>query len=239
MSDPVEILAANLDVIRAQVADAAVRSGRQPGEIKLVAVTKYVDAKVVRALIQGGATDLGESRPQQLRSKADALRDLEQVRWHLVGHLQRNKVRAILPLVDLIHSVDSDRLIVEIDQEAGRLGRQAAVLLEVNISGDAAKHGFSPDELQTALQRFTSFENVRIGGLMAMAHREGGRGIARADFAAMRELRDQLASSAPPEISLEELSLGMSADFEEAILEGATIVRVGRALYEGLELPQR
>jgi uncharacterized pyridoxal phosphate-containing UPF0001 family protein len=141
--------------------------------------------------------------------------------------------------VELIHSVDSPRLLAEISREAEQLGRRARVLLEVNISGDEAKHGFAPGELPVALPQLAANDYVEIVGLMAMAHLEGGPAVARRDFAATRELRDRLAADAPPNVSLDELSLGMSADFEEAILEGATIVRVGSALFEGLELPDR
>lgn len=237
MSDSVAIIAENLARIRGRIAEAAQRSGRRPDAVKLVAVTKYVDAATARLLVEAGATNLGESRPQALWSKAETMCDLPQVHWHQIGHLQRNKVRSTLPIVELIHSVDSPRLLDEIDREAKKLGRPARVLLEVNISGDEAKHGFGPGELPAALPQLAAHEHVEILGLMAMAHLEGGPAVARKDFAALRELRDRLATDAPRSVRLDELSLGMSADFEEAILEGATIVRVGSALFEGLELP--
>jgi pyridoxal phosphate enzyme (YggS family) len=239
MSNSASILADNLAEIRGRIAAAAERSGRPADTVKLVAVTKYVDPATACLLVEAGATDLGESRPQQLWSKAEATRDLPRIHWHLIGHLQRNKVRQTLPIVELIHSVDSQRLLAEISREAEKLGRRARVLLEVNISGDEAKHGFAPAELPAALPQLAAYEHVDIVGLMAMAHLEGGPTVARKDFAATRQLRDRLAADAPPDVSLDELSLGMSADFEEAILEGATIVRVGSALFEGLELDGR
>ncbi len=237
MPDSAAIIADNLAQIRGRIADAAERSGRQPDAVKLVAVTKYVDAATAHLLVEAGVNDLGESRPQQLWRKAEAMRDLPQIRWHLIGHLQRNKVRQTLPIVELIHSVDSQRLLGEIDRESEKLGRRARVLLEVNISGDETKHGFAAGELPAVLTQLAAHKHVEILGLMAMAHLEGGPAVARRDFAAMRELRDRLAAGAPPNVRLDELSLGMSADFEEAILEGATIVRVGSALVEGVEIP--
>lgn len=239
MPEPAEIIARNLDRIRERIAVAAEQSGRRGDDIQLIAVTKYVGTDLVRTLAEAGATELGESRPQSLWLKADSLNDLERIRWHLVGHLQRNKVRSTLPYVDLIHSADSERLIAEIDREAAKADRRMAILLEVNISGDKAKHGFSPEQLPQLLPQITNFPNVEVRGLMAMAHRQGGRAVARADFAAVRELRNRLAVDLPDSVSLDALSLGMSADFEEAIAEGSTIVRIGRSLYEGLELPSR
>jgi pyridoxal phosphate enzyme (YggS family) len=157
------------------------------------------------------------------------------IRWHLIGHLQRNKIRRTLPLVNCIHSVDSLRLLEAIEQEAGSLGRRIDVLLEVNVSGDAAKHGFQPAELEPVLGQIAGRSHTAVRGLMTMAALEGGAERARRDFSALRELRDRLAPHSPPGVSLEELSMGMSEDFEVAIEEGATMVRVGSALFEGLE----
>lgn len=234
MADRIRILEKNLAAIRDQVATAARNSDRAPSEITLVAVTKYFDDAVTRDVVAAGCNTLGESRPQSLWQKADALSDLD-IHWHLVGHLQRNKVRRSLPNATLIHSVDSLRLLKEIDTQAADQQLNAPVLLEVNISGDEAKHGFAPDELEPLLPQLAEFSNVSIRGLMGMAHREGGPDVARRDFAAARELRDRLQSSLPDNISLDELSLGMSGDFPEAIAEGATIVRIGRALFHGIE----
>jgi pyridoxal phosphate enzyme (YggS family) len=234
VADPVPIISRNLLEMQQRIAEAATSSGRNAGDVRLVAITKYVSPDLVSALIQAGATDLGESRPQQLWSKVEALGDVG-ARWHLVGHLQRNKVRRTLPLVDVIHSVDSARLLTAIDREAAVAGRILPVLLEVNISGDRDKHGFAPGELQSVLPQLAESTNVAIQGLMTMAHLQGGRKVARQDFAALRTLRDQLVSDAPANISLAQLSMGMSGDFEDAVREGATLVRIGRALYEGVE----
>ena len=234
MSDQIAILEDNLAAIRDQIAEATTATARKPSDVTVVAVTKYVDAELTRDLVTAGCKTLGESRPQAFWEKADKLSDLD-IDWHFVGHLQRNKVRRTLPHVSLIHSVDSLRLLTEIDGQAADLGRQIPILLEVNISGDADKHGFAPDDLEPVLPQLATFSNVSIRGLMAMAHREGGPDVARRDFAAVRQLRDQLQTNAPDEISLDELSLGMSGDFSQAIMEGATIVRIGRALFQGTQ----
>ncbi len=233
MADPVTILAENLGAIRQRIAGAAARSGRDATDVRLVAITKYISADILPALVQAGATDLGESRPQELWSKAAAL-DAPDVHWHLVGHLQRNKIRRTLPLVDLIHSVDSPRLLEAIEREAAAAHCRVRVLLEVNISQEPAKHGFPPDTLASLLPQLAAAPHVAIEGLMAMAHRQGGPETARRDFAALRQLRDRLQADAPQHVRLNELSMGMSGDFEEAIAEGATLVRIGTALYEGL-----
>lgn len=223
----------NLTRVGGRITAAAHRSGRQPADITLVAVTKYVDANIVPPLVAAGCMDLGESRPQELWSKAETLAGLP-IRWHLVGHLQRNKVDRTLPLVSLIHSVDSLRLAKTIDESAARQNRRIPVLLEINVSADHAKHGFAPAEIEPLLAQLTVLDHLEIRGLMAMAGPEGDLAAARRQFAALRQLRDGLRSVAPPSIDLTELSMGMSGDVEIAIEEGATIVRIGSALFEGI-----
>jgi len=232
--DASAIIAANLQRVSDQIADAAQRAGRQPEEITLVGVTKYVDAAAAGRLCNAGCCDLGESRPQSLWEKAVALTE-PTIRWHMIGHLQRNKVKRTLPFITLLHSGDSLRLLEAVDAEAGALQRTIDVLLEVNISGDAAKHGFTVEELSATLPQLAEFANLNIRGLMTMAALEGGTERARQDFAALRELRDQLQAVCSPAIELRDLSMGMSEDYAEAIQEGATIVRIGSALWEGLK----
>lgn len=227
-------LADNLAGVRARIADAAQRSGRPAEAITLVAVTKYVPVDVAAALVDAGCNDLGESRPQELWSKAAALAD-RSVRWHLIGHLQRNKIRRTLPLLHRMHSVDSPRVLSALEEEAGNLGLSAAVLLEVNISGDATKTGLPPAEIAPLLVAAGSYPHVSIRGLMGMASLTGGLSAAARDFASLRELRDSLSPNLPPGVSLAELSMGMSDDFEVAIAEGATIIRIGSALVEGID----
>ena len=156
------------------------------------------------------------------------------LRWHLIGHLQSNKVRRTLSFRPLIHSVDSIKIIEQVSRECQTQGLTSELLVEVNVSGDATKHGLAPAEVEPLLPQIASLPNIAVKGLMTMASREGDLDQARREFAALRELRDRLVRVCPPEISLGDLSMGMSGDFEVAIEEGATMVRVGSALFEGL-----
>lgn len=225
-------LAENLHAVQESIATAAVKSGRTAEQVTLVGVTKYVDVETTRALLELGLTDLGESRPQQLWSKAEALSD-HPARWHMIGHLQRNKVKRTIPLLSVLHSGDSLRLL-QAACDSVAPGQTLTALLEVNISGDANKHGFGPDELLRDLPEIAKIHHIQVIGLMAMGSLAGGREGARRDFASLREFRDRLREECPPEISLDQLSMGMSDDFDIAIEEGATLVRVGSALFEGL-----
>jgi pyridoxal phosphate enzyme (YggS family) len=187
-------------------------------------------------LHEAGCEDLGESRPQSLWEKADGLFGTD-TRWHLIGHLQRNKVRKTLSYGPTIHSIDSARLLKEIELEARQQNRTVAGLIEVNISGDTAKHGVPPGELEAFLTGIADLTNVLIIGLMGMAGLESDLAQSQQEFAALRELRDRVAPLAPPNVNLAELSMGMSGDFEAAIAEGATLVRIGSTLWEGIDLP--
>jgi hypothetical protein len=233
MSDLSTRIGENLDRVRERIVAAAVRSWRSAEAIKLVAVTKYVGTAEIRALIKAGCTDLGESRPQQLWQKARELAELP-IRWHLIGHLQRNKARRTLPLVSMMHSADSLKIIKTIDETAAEFDRPISLLLEINTSGEPAKGGFQPDDVEPLLPELATFHHLEIRGLMCMASLEGGQETARRDFAALRRLRDKLFLNCPPGIILDELSMGMSGDYETAIEEGATIVRIGSALFEGV-----
>ena len=224
----------NLQAIQRRIVAAAERAGRAASELRLVAVTKSISADIVRPLAAAGCLDFGESRPQELWTKAQQLADLP-IRWHFIGHLQRNKVERTLPLTAMIHSVDSLRLLEAIDEAAATIHRQVPLLLEVNISGDTAKHGLSPTEMPDRLREAVACQHVQIRGLMGMASLVGGDERARRDFRALRELRDQLRSLSVAGATFDELSMGMSDDFEVAIEEGATMVRVGSALFEGVE----
>lgn len=226
-------IAENLAHVRQRIADAARRSGRSPDDVLLVAVTKYVGVEIIEPLLEAGATVLGESRPQQFWPKAEALAG-RPIRWHMIGQLQRNKIRRTLPLVEMIHSAESLRLLESIDRIAGELSLRIPVLLEANTSGDTTKHGFSADELAQTLPAMAELSNVEIRGLMCMAGLGTDAEGARDDFAALRQMRDRLRGDCPDTVRLDELSMGMSGDYEVAIEEGATIVRVGSALYEGI-----
>lgn len=226
-------IAENVASVCDRIARAAESVGRRPDEVTLVAVTKYVGPLETAALLAAGCCHLGESRPQQLWEKA-AHPKLGEAHWHLVGHLQRNKVRRTLPLVDLIHSVDSLRLLKSLDENAHAVGKRVRLLLEVNCSGDSEKHGLTADGLKRLLPELAALERVEVCGLMTMATREGGETAAAENFRVLRQLRDEVASECPPRVSLAELSMGMSHDFETAIREGATIVRIGSLLLNGL-----
>jgi pyridoxal phosphate enzyme (YggS family) len=233
MPTPRERIAENVARVREEIATAAVAAGREPGDVKLVAVSKYVDAAAAALLVEAGCRSLGEARPQQLWEKA-AAPELAGVEWHLIGRLQRNKVRRTLPLTALIHSVDSERLLQEINEDAGALQLTSRLLLEVNCSGDASKQGFTADEVRGLLPRLSGYPQVEVAGLMTMAALDGDDTVARRNFAALRQLRDALAADAPANASLRELSMGMSGDFAAAIAEGATMVRIGSSLFEGV-----
>jgi len=224
----------NVAGIRQRIAAAAQRVGRSAEDVTLVAVTKYVDVGAVQALFDAGCSVLGESRPQQLWHKAEMLDDLN-ISWHLIGHLQRNKVQRTVPLLSFLQSVDSIRLMEAANSEAARLDRVLSILLEVNISGDQAKHGFAPEDLASVLNAVPNYPNIEVRGLMTMASLRGDRDHARKDFSKLRQLRDELRSSCPAEATLNELSMGMSRDYDLAVMEGATMVRVGSALFEGID----
>ncbi len=232
MADTETIIAENAAHIRERIAKAAAGAGRSPDEIEVVAVTKYVGTAEAAAVVNAGFDVLGESRPQQLWEKSPLV---ENARWHLIGHLQRNKVRRTLPLVDLIHSVDSPRLLQAIDTIGGELGICASVLLEVNCSGEAEKHGFTAEGLRRFLPELATFSHVEVRGLMTMAAREGGTSSAAENFSMLRELRETAQNEAPPEVQFTELSMGMSHDFEVAISMGATMVRIGSLFFEGVD----
>lgn len=227
------LLADNLARVRQTIEEAAGRSGRTADAITLVGVCKYFDAEMTRLVAECGLLDLGENRPQQLWDKGDALADLP-IRWHQIGHLQRNKVRRTLPYVELFHAADSLRILQTVDKEAERAADVQKVLLEVNVSGEEAKHGFSVVEMESVLEACGDLKSVQVCGLMAMAGRHSGLEGAAAEFAELRELRDKLMAVKPDNVELGELSMGMSRDYHIAIEQGATIVRVGSSLFEGI-----
>jgi pyridoxal phosphate enzyme (YggS family) len=225
------LLSERLRAVRQRVAAACARGGRAPDEVTLVAVTKTVPGGVAAALPGLGVRDLGESRPQELWRKAAAVPGAA---WHLIGHLQRNKVERTLPLVRMIHSVDSLRLLTALEQEAERLSRVFPVLLEVNASRESSKHGFAPEEVPALLPRIQQLRFIHVRGLMTMAAPEDDPERCRPTFAALRQLRDRLRRETGPPHEFQHLSMGMSNDFEVAIEEGATLVRLGTVLFEGL-----
>ena len=224
---------ANLAAVRDRIAEACRRAGRSEEDVRLIAVTKYVDTTITRLLAECGCLDLAESRPQQLWEKAAAMTDMGPlIRWHVVGNLQRNKVRRTLPVVSLIHTLDSERLLASLEAEAAISGQPCNVLVEVNLSPDAARSGAAPADVPALVAAAVRSPHLRLRGLMGMArHPDSPAADARRDFARLREFRDQLEADVPAD-ALRELSMGMSGDFEAAILEGSTMVRIGSALFE-------
>jgi hypothetical protein len=221
------------------VEEACRRAGRDRETVRLVGVTKYVSAGLTRLLLAAGCADLAESRPQTLWEKSAALADHDPTpRWHLVGHLQRNKIRKTLPLLTLLHSLDSLRLLEAIEAEAATGGFICNALIEVNVAGDPGRTGVMEADATALLEAAAVMPHVRVLGLMGMAAVPDGDAtgsVARRQFARLRGLRDELVNRMPTATGLAELSMGMSGDFVEAILEGATLVRVGSALWEGIQ----
>jgi len=229
-----ERIRANFESVQGRIAEAARRSGRSAESVRLVAVTKRSPTEWIRPLVACGARDLGENYPQELWRKAEAQADLgASVRWHLIGHLQSNKVKKTLPMVRLIHSVDSLKLLQVLDESATALGDPPGVCLQVNTSAESSKHGWTPERILDDAEMIAGCRAIPVVGLMTMAALGTTPETARASFIRLRELREALRQRTG--LRLEELSMGMSNDFEAAIEEGATLVRVGSALFEGVE----
>lgn len=219
----------NLTLVKSKIVAAVARSGRQLQEVELIAVSKTFPIESIREALSSGCQVFGENRVQELLSKAPALP--EDTRWHLIGHLQSNKVRKVLPVVEAIHSVDSVDLARQIHRIGGEVGRQPQVFLEVNVSGEASKFGFEPAKLEQEYEVLLALEGLNITGLMTVPPVGDSPEDSRRHFAALRELRDRLqARSGHP---LPGLSMGMSGDYEVAIEEGSTHVRVGSAIFGG------
>jgi len=224
----------NLEQVKARIAEAARRSGRGAESVRLVAVTKRSPPEWIRPLVACGARDLGENYPQELWRKVESLADLgEDVRWHLIGHLQSNKVKKTLPMVAMIHAVDSLKLLQILDEAAGSMAVPPPVCLQVNTSGEPTKHGWDEESLLADADSIAACRSIAIAGLMTMAALGTTAETARGSFIELRGVRDRLRDRTG--LPLDELSMGMSNDFETAIEEGATLVRVGSALFEGIE----
>jgi len=215
-------VSANVARVRARIAAAAARSGRRPEEITLIAVTKGVSPARIREAVAAGITDVGESRVQEAASKIAALGRL--ARWHLVGHLQRNKAARAAALFEVVHSVDSAALLAALGRRAPR---PLDVLLQVKLTGEVRQHGIAPEELAAVGRQAVGLPGVRVVGLMTIAA-PGDPDAARAVFRRLRELRGELGRLLG---ALPHLSMGMSDDFEVAVEEGATMVRIGRAIF--------
>lgn len=221
--------------VNLEVAEAARQAGRQADEILLVGVSKYVDADMTAQLFDAGCRSLGENRPQNLWAKAEEFKRLDrQATWHLIGHLQRNKIRRTLPLIEWLHSLDSLRLANAVSNEAVAANVQLKVLLEVNVTQDFSKTGLPPNELMQVAQHVLVLPNLQLRGLMAMCSLDSAGELARREFAKVREIRDSLQSALGENVKLDQLSMGMSSDFREAVAEGSTMLRVGSSLFQGI-----
>ena len=208
--------------VRERIAQACARVGRDPATVTLVAVTKGVPAERIREAVALGLTELGENRVQEARAKRQALGTLP-VRWHLIGHLQRNKAKPAAELFDTVHSVDSSALVGALD-EAAADARPLEVFVQVNVSGEATKHGCRPEEAAALVQAVRQSTRLRLRGFMTMAPFTSDPERARPHFRRLRRLRDDIAQDSS-------LSMGMSQDFEVAIEEGADVVRIGTAIF--------
>jgi PLP dependent protein len=224
------LISDNLVWVKAQIALAAQKAGRDPGTIRLIAVSKTVPEEKIIAAQQAGAELFGENRVQEALEKINHLGQ-DGFTWHFIGHLQKNKVKDVVGRFDLIHSVDSAALAQVIDTKSQAQGQLTRILIQVNVSGEASKFGVSPDQLETTLRAIGKMKAVRVEGLMTIPPYDPDLEKSRQVFSRLRELRDQMAELAIDGISLQELSMGMSHDFTVAIEEGATLVRVGTAIF--------
>ncbi|MGD0460978.1 MAG: YggS family pyridoxal phosphate-dependent enzyme [Tepidisphaeraceae bacterium] len=239
-------LAEKLDELKERIASAAVKAKRDPREITVIAVTKTASPEQIREILQLGVADLGESRVQVLTQRAAQLNEFfqrrairgdgtapQRLRWHMIGHLQRNKAKAALPVLHMVHSVDSLRLAEELDVLATKIGRRVPVLLQVNASEEATKFGVAVGAAVHLAEQIDSMPGLQMAGLMTMAPLEAPQEKIRHVFARAREIFEELKWHKIGGASLRHLSMGMSHDFEAAIAEGATMVRIGTALFGG------
>lgn len=218
----------NKDAIFSAVAKAAEKTGRPSESVKVIAVTKYVDSSIANQLVNTGITHIGENRVDQFLEKYNALAD-KQLTWHLIGTLQRRKVKDIIPFVDYFHALDSVKLAQEIDKRATKIVK---CFLQVNVSGEESKHGFAVSEIDAALAEISLLENIELVGLMTMAPIDATDDELDEIFSKMQEIQEGLAARNLPRMPFTELSMGMSGDFERAIAHGATYVRIGSAFFE-------
>ncbi|GIW46593.1 MAG: UPF0001 protein [Deltaproteobacteria bacterium] len=223
-------IADNIRSVRERIQKAALNSGRDPKEVRLIAVTKGVSIEKIIEAVRCGIDTFGENYAQEFRNKYEAIEKTldSKVKWHFIGRLQRNKVKYLLGKVEVIHSLDSLTVAEEINKRAQKLGNLVSVLIEVNTSGEEQKGGIPPDKLRDFLYRVGDFPNIKVIGLMTMPPYFDNPELTRPYYRKLRELRDELQKLFP---DLRELSMGMSVDFEVAIEEGATMVRIGTLIF--------
>lgn len=224
------------DEVRQRIALACARVGRKPDEVRLLPVTKTVAAERLRHAYAAGLTEFGENKIQEACAKAQALSDLP-VAWSLIGHLQTNKVKYVARFAREFQALDSLRLAAALDRRLQSEGRGLEVLVQVNTSGEASKFGLAPEAVGEFLRELPAFSALRVRGLMTLAVFDPDAARVRECFRTLRALRDRLCDTAPPAVAFDELSMGMSGDFEIAVEEGATTVRVGQAIFGPRPLP--
>lgn len=223
-----EDTAARLMEVERRITEAALKSGRQRSDILLVAVTKTHPPELINKAIRAGVTDIGENKPQEVRDKYG---EVSPVNWHLIGHLQTNKVKYVADKCCMIHSVDSVKLMDEINLRAGQCGKVMDILIQVNISGEESKSGIDAEELDTVLKYAANTPNLRVRGLMTIAPNTGDSNINKLHFKNMHKLFSDTKLKTYNNVSMDYLSMGMSGDFEDAIECGANIVRIGSAIF--------
>ncbi len=222
-------IAENLKRIQERVAAAAKREGRDPSAVRLIAVTKTVDTERISEAVSAGAAVLGENRVQEAKEKIEKLGSIAS--WHLIGHLQSNKAKYAVKLFDLIHSVDNIGLARELDKQAAKINKVQDILIEVSIAGEAAKAGIAISETAELVREAAKLKNLSIKGLMTVPPLLDNPEAVRPYFKKLREIAANIARENIPGVSMQELSMGMSGDFEVGIEEGATMVRVGSAIF--------
>ncbi|MEQ8161405.1 MAG: YggS family pyridoxal phosphate-dependent enzyme [Smithellaceae bacterium] len=222
-------IAANIEKIKQRIAAACSRAGRDPHSVELMAVTKTVSTERILQAVDAGITLLGENYVQEAREKQELLGG--SARMHLIGHLQTNKAKYAVRLFDCVHSVDRLELAQELNKRAKAVNRILDILIEVNVSGEQTKNGVSPAQVRELIGRIAGLENLSVRGLMTMAPYSDDPETSRPYFQALRQLRDDIAREEIPRVQMAELSMGMTDDFEVAIEEGSTIVRIGRAIF--------
>lgn len=224
----------NIALVRENIRRATEKAGRNADSVTLVCVTKGRPPEEIKEAIRSGLCDIGENKVQEALAKYNALRKA-QIKWHLVGHLQTNKVRAAVEIFDLIHSVDSLKLAQEIDRQALKINKVQDVLIEVNTSGEASKFGVRPEETPGLIKEATGLKNIRLQGLMTIAPIAEDKELARPYFKKLRELKDEINKFllTTYDLKLTTLSMGMSQDYEVAVEEGSTMVRIGTAIFKG------
>ena len=231
MDGAATVLKANLDAIRARVDAACRAAGRDPGEVRLLPVSKTVDAARLRQAYAIGLRELGENKVQEAMGKWEAMADLADLRWVLIGHLQTNKAKYAARFAGEFQALDSLRVAQALDAQLQKRGRALDVLVQVNTSGEDTKFGLAPDDVPAFVRQLPAFASLRVRGLMTLALFSDDASRVRPCFVRLRELRDRLRQEAPDGVAMDELSMGMSGDFELAIAEGATTVRVGTAIF--------